>query len=64
VDPARTKEIPDRIAEGYDQYGMQTFDQALFEFIERQLVTVPDAMRHASSPDNLALRLSGIGRNS
>jgi len=63
VDPERTKEIPDLVAEGHEQYGSQTFDQALFEFIEKKLISVPDAMRHATSPDNLSLRLSGIGRN-
>ncbi len=61
VDATRTKEIPDLIAEGHEQYGSQTFDQALFAFIEQQTITVPDAMRYATSPDNLSLRLSGIG---
>ncbi len=63
VDATRTKEIPDLVAEGKDQYGSQTFDQALFDFIERQVISVPDAMRYASSPDNLSLRLSGIGND-
>ncbi len=61
IDPSRTKEIPDLVAEGKDQYGSQTFDQALFDFIEAQVISVPDAMRYASSPDNLSLKLSGIG---
>ncbi|MFH1464252.1 MAG: type IV pilus twitching motility protein PilT [Pseudomonadota bacterium] len=63
VDEARTKEIPDLVAEGHEQYGSQTFDQALFGYIEQQIISVPDAMRHATSPDNLSMRLSGIGRN-
>jgi twitching motility protein PilT len=61
VDPTRTKEIPDLVAEGKDQYGSQTFDQALFDFIEAGVINTQDAMRYASSPDNLSLRLSGIG---
>jgi twitching motility protein PilT len=61
VDPSRTNEIPDLVAEGKEQYGSQTFDQALFDFIEAKVISVPDAMRYASSPDNLSLRLSGIG---
>ena len=61
VDPSRTNEIPDLVAEGKDQYGSQTFDQALFDFIEAKVINVQDAMRYASSPDNLSLRLSGIG---
>src|SRR5690606_30632870 len=30
----RLKEITELIAQGYDQYGMQTFDQALFDLHE------------------------------
>jgi twitching motility protein PilT len=62
IDATRTKEIPDLVAEGHEQYGSQTFDQALFDFIERKLVSVQDAMRYANSPDNLSLKLSGIGQ--
>ena len=61
VDPSRTNEIPDLVAEGHEQYGSQTFDQALFGFIERNVISVQDAMIYANSPDNLSLRLSGIG---
>jgi twitching motility protein PilT len=61
IDPGRTKEIPDLVAEGHEQYGSQTFDQALYGFIERKIISVQDALRYANSPDNLSLRLSGIG---
>lgn len=63
VDARRTKEIPDLIAEGQEQYGSQTFDQALYGFIEDKLISVQDALRYANSPDNLSLKLSGIGAN-
>ncbi len=61
VDPTRTKEIPDLIAQGKDQYGSQTFDQAIYDFYQAKAVNLQDAMRYANSPDNLTLRISGIG---
>ncbi len=61
VDPTRTKEIPDLVAQGHEQYGSQTFDQALLHFYQNKVVSLKDALRYANSPDNLALTISGIG---
>ena len=52
--------IPDLIAEGRQQYGMQTFDQSLLELVRQNLITMDDAMQHATSPSEFALRASGI----
>ncbi|MDR7476784.1 MAG: PilT/PilU family type 4a pilus ATPase [Armatimonadota bacterium] len=42
------------------QEGMQTFDQALYELVQRGLVTVEEALRHADSPNDLRLRIRGL----
>ncbi len=61
LDPLRIKEIPDLVAQGHDQYGSQTFDQALFDYIEKGLIEARDALHHATSPDNLLMKIRGIG---
>ena len=58
--PERTKEIPDIIAAGTSQYGMQTFDQALMELYHRELITYEEALHQATNPDDFALRVRGI----
>ena len=58
--PERTKEIPDIIAAGTSQYGMQTFDQALMELYTRELITYGEAIHQATNPEDFALRVRGI----
>ena len=62
LDPARTGEIVDAIAEG-EYYGMQTFDQHLLQLYRDGLVTLQDAMDNASSPHDfrIAVRAAGVG---
>jgi twitching motility protein PilT len=52
--------IPDLIAEGRVQYGMQTFDQALTELYRDELISFDWAMYYASNPSEFALRASGV----
>ncbi len=59
-DPEKTSLIPDVIAKGYSQYGMQTFDQSLLHLYRDDLITYEDALRRASSPDDFALKVKGI----
>jgi len=59
-DPEKTKLIPNFIAQGYSQYGMQTFDQSLFDLYKSGLITYEDAFIRASTPDDFALRVKGI----
>ena len=59
-DRNRVGEIRDYIAEGKDQYGMQTFDQSLMDLYRRGLVTYEEALRHSTSPDDFALVLRGV----
>jgi twitching motility protein PilU len=40
--------------------GLQTFDQALFDLLQRKAIGQDDAVRFADSPNNLRLRMKGI----
>ncbi len=63
-DKDRTKEIHDAIAQGFDSYGMQTFDQSLMGLVRNGLVSYEEAHRQATNPDDFALRFSGISATS
>jgi twitching motility protein PilT len=56
----KTSMIRDAIAAGTSQYGMQTFDQSLFNLFQSGLITLEEAVRGASNPDEFKLRVSGI----
>ncbi len=56
----KTKLIPSAIAAGKSQYGMQTFDQSLFELFKTDLITYEEALRQATNPDDFKLRVEGI----
>jgi len=60
VDPDKSRKIPDFIAAGHSQYGMQTFDQSLMILYKRGLITYEEALLWASNPDDFALRVRGI----
>jgi twitching motility protein PilT len=56
----KTKYIREQISLGTSQYGMQTFDQSLFYLYKGGLITLEEAMRRASNPDEFRLRLQGV----
>ncbi|MBP1642013.1 MAG: twitching motility protein [Acidobacteria bacterium] len=56
----KTKYIREQIALGTSQYGMQTFDQSLFQLYKAGLITLEEAMRRATNPDEFKLRLQGV----
>ncbi len=60
VQPEKTHLIREAIAQGTSQYGMQTFDQSLFDLYSRSLITLDEAMTGASNPDEFRLRVSGV----
>jgi twitching motility protein PilT len=60
IHPEKTALIREAIAQGTSQYGMQTFDQSLFDLYSRGLITYEDALSGASNPDELKLRVAGI----
>ncbi|HYE64370.1 MAG TPA: type IV pilus twitching motility protein PilT [Pyrinomonadaceae bacterium] len=56
----KTYMIREAIAAGTTQYGMQTFDQSLFHLFQSGLITMEEALRNASNPDEFKMRASGI----
>jgi twitching motility protein PilT len=56
----KTASIRDAISAGTSQYGMQTFDQSLFYLYQSGLVTLEEALRGSTNPDEFRLRLAGI----
>jgi len=60
IDPDKTRHIHDVVAAGKSQYGMQTFDQSLFELYNTGLITYEEALRRSSNPDDFALKVRGI----
>jgi len=56
----KTKLIRDAIAAGTSQYGMQTFDQSLYILYRNNLITLEEALRRATNPDEFRLRITGI----
>ncbi|MDH5765031.1 MAG: PilT/PilU family type 4a pilus ATPase [Gammaproteobacteria bacterium] len=47
-----------------NEYGMKTFDQALFDLYEEGLITYEDALRNADSINDLRLRIKLQGKDS
>jgi len=60
LDPEKFAAIRDLIAEGRSQYGMQTFDQSLFDLYSNDLITFDEALAQCSNPDEFKLRVRGI----
>ena len=54
------RQIRDLIAQGGSQYGMQTFDQSLFQLLKNGLISMETALENASNPDDFKLRVAGI----
>ena len=54
------REIHKLVEEGYDQYNMQTFDQALFDLYKADIIDAQVALRFATSAKDLKLRLEGM----
>ncbi len=56
----KTKYIREQIALGTSQYGMQTFDQSLYQLYKGGLITLDEALRRASNPDEFRLKIQGV----
>jgi twitching motility protein PilT len=61
MDPEQTGRLTEVIADG-GYYGMQTFDQALFDHVKAGRVSVEEASRAATSPHDFKLLLAADGR--
>lgn len=60
VDPEKTHEIHEMIKEG-SYYGMQTFDDAMFQLYSTGQVTIRDALAGSSNPHDLKVKLQQAG---
>ncbi|MDM7997592.1 MAG: type IV pilus twitching motility protein PilT [Acidobacteriota bacterium] len=60
VDPDKTKLLREAIAAGTSQYGMQTFDQSIYEHYKAGRITLEDALIYATNPEEFKLRVQGI----
>ena len=54
------RDIVALIEEGKDQWGMQTFDQALYDLWKEKRVTAEVALQYATSAKDLKLRMQGM----
>jgi twitching motility protein PilT len=62
LEPGKVSKIPDYIAEGRDQYGMQTFDQHLAELVRSGDVTFEVALAAATRPSDFELNFRTLSR--
>jgi len=60
VNEEKTYMIREAIAAGTSQYGMQTFDQSLFNLFQSGLISLEEALHNASNADEFKMRVSGI----
>jgi len=61
ITPEKTRQIHEALAAGVSQYGMQTFDQSLYDLYSQGLITYETALENASKPDDFKLKVQGIG---
>ncbi|MBN2331579.1 MAG: type IV pilus twitching motility protein PilT [Deltaproteobacteria bacterium] len=60
AEKGKTLEIRDAISTGHTIYGMQSFDQSLFNLFKRGMITYDEALRQTSNPDDFELKVKGI----
>jgi twitching motility protein PilT len=63
-DLSRQLNIPDLIAEGSVQYGMQSFDQSLYQWFSQGVISYESAIFYATKPSEFALKVSGVDASS
>jgi twitching motility protein PilT len=56
----KTKYIREQISLGTSQYGMQTFDQSLFSLYRAGLITLEEALKRSTNPDEFKLKIQGV----
>ncbi len=59
----RDMEIKEALDEGTQIYGTQSFDTALLKLYQKDKISMKEALRHASSPSDLKLRIEGMNAN-
>lgn len=59
VDQTQTFLIPEAIEKG-SQYGMQSFDQSIMKLYKGGLISLEEALKRCSNPDDFKLKIQGI----
>jgi twitching motility protein PilT len=59
-DMSKSLNIPELIAEGTIQYGMQSFDQSLMNWYKKGVISYENALYNATNPSEFALRVQGV----
>jgi twitching motility protein PilT len=59
-DMSRLKELHGVIERSHTNYGMQTFDQSIYQLFRDGHITQKEALDNATSPDDLVLRMKGV----
>jgi twitching motility protein PilT len=59
-DKEKTGLIRDAIATGVSQYGMQTFDQSIYQLYRDGYISFEQGLRYSSNPDHFKLKVMGI----
>lgn len=60
INEEKTSLIREAIAAGTTQYGMQTFDQSLFNLFQAGLIPMEEAVHNATNVDEFRMRVGGI----
>lgn len=60
IDENKTSGIRDYIKTGTKQYGMQTFDQSLYNLYKQGIISLEGALAEATSPNDFNLMVSGV----
>src|SRR2546430_6953826 len=60
INEDKTYLIREAIANGASQYGMQAFDQSLFQLLQSRQITMEEAIHNATNPDEFRMRCAGI----
>ena len=59
-DMGKSLNIPELIAGGTVQYGMQSFDQSLMNWYQKGVISYENALYYATNPSEFALRVQGV----
>lgn len=59
-DRDKTLLIRDAITKGASQYGMQSFDQSVFQLYKDDYISYEQGARYSTSPDNFKLKVMGV----
>jgi len=60
LDPDKTRLLREALAAGTSQYGMQTFDQSIYDHYRSGRISLEDAFSYSTNPEEFKLRIQGI----